>query len=141
MIGTVFEVKKEIPANLLSAGCPLGTPQDVGRLGNASINSIEVPGINTWNWSITNRFNLPRENTNLEFSAQLANPWNHPNLCGDAEHDLSAPSTVGLYTATRNDFIQPWSYGSRKITLGAESISRYPKVGVEGIGSAFNLVW
>jgi hypothetical protein len=31
--------------------------------------------------------------------------------------NLSSPSTVGLYTATREDYVQPWSYGSRKISL------------------------
>jgi hypothetical protein len=106
--------------NLLSAGCPLSTPQNVGRLGNSSPNIIEGPGTNTWNLAIVKRFALGRrERTNLEVSAQFANPWNHPTFTPTPPMNLSSSSTVGKYNATREDYIQPWSYGNRKISLYA----------------------
>ena len=104
--------------NPLSAGCPLSTPQNVGRLGNSSPNIIEGPGTNTWNLAIVKRFPLGRrEHTDLEVSAQIANPWNHPTFTPTPSMNLSSPSTVGIYNATREDYIQPWSYGNRKISL------------------------
>jgi hypothetical protein len=107
-------------ANLLSAGCPRSTPQNVGRLGNSSPNIIEGPGSNTWNLAIAKHFPLGhREHTNLEVSAQIANPWNHPTFTPSPSMNLSSPSTVGIYNATREDYIQPWSYGNRKISLNA----------------------
>ena len=106
--------------NLLSAGCPLSTPQNVGRLGNSSPNIIEGPGTNTWNLAIAKQFPLGhRDHTNLEVSAQIANPWNHPTFTPTPSMNLSSPSTVGIYNATREDYIQPWSYGNRKISLNA----------------------
>ena len=106
--------------NLLSAGCPLSTPQNVGRLGNSSPNIIEGPGTNTWNLAVGKQFPLGhREHTNLEVSAQIANPWNHPTFTPSPPVNLSSPSTVGIYNATREDYIQPWSYGNRKISLNA----------------------
>jgi hypothetical protein len=106
--------------NLLSAGCPQSTPQNVGRLGNSSPNIIEGPGTNTWNLAIVKQFPLgQREHTNLEVSAQIANPWNHPTFTPTPSMNLSSPSTVGIYNATREDYIQPWSYGNRKISLNA----------------------
>ena len=106
--------------NLLSTGCPLSTPQNVGRLGNSSPNIIEGPGTNTWNLAIEKQFPLGhRDHTNLEVSAQIANPWNHPTFTSSPSTNLSSPSTVGIYNATREDYIQPWSYGNRKISLNA----------------------
>jgi Carboxypeptidase regulatory-like domain len=103
-------------ANSLSAGCPLSTPQNVGRLGNSSPDTLLGPGINTWNWSIAKQFALPREGANLQIAAQIANPWNHTSWAPPSV-DLSSPSTLGRYTATANEYIQPFSYGFRKITL------------------------
>ena len=106
--------------NLLSAGCPQSTPQNVGRLGNSSPNIIEGPGTNTWNLAVVKQFPLGRrDHTNLEVSAQIANPWNHPTFTPTPSMNLSSPSTVGIYNATREDYIQPWSYGNRKISLNA----------------------
>jgi hypothetical protein len=104
-------------SNLLTQGCPLSTPQNVGRFGNSSPTIIEGPGINTWNLSIIKEFKLPREKTTIEFAAQLANPWNHPSWLKEPNVNLSSSAAVGRYTNTRNDFIEPFSYGSRKITL------------------------
>jgi hypothetical protein len=104
-------------SNLLAQGCPLSTPQNVGRFGNSSPTIIEGPGINTWNLSIIKEFKLPREKTSIEFAAQLANPWNHPSWEAQPNVNLSSTATVGRFTSTRNDFIQPFSYGSRKISL------------------------
>jgi hypothetical protein len=103
--------------NLLSAGCPLSTPQNVGRFGNSSPTIIRGPGINTWNLSIMKDFRLPREATNLEFVVQMANPWNHPNWEASPNVNLSSPASVGRFVGTRNDFIEPFSYGNRKISL------------------------
>jgi len=103
--------------NLLSAGCPQSTPQNVGRFGNSSPDIIQGPGINTWNLAIAKKFNLPREDTSLELSCQMANPWNHPSWEASPNVNLSSPATVGRYRDTRNDFIEPFSYGNRKIFL------------------------
>jgi hypothetical protein len=104
-------------ANLLSAGCPLSTPANVGRSGNSGQRMILGPGINVWNWSIMKQFNLSREDTNIVLAAQIANPFNHANWTPTPSMNLSSPASVGIINATRNEFIQPWSYGFRKITL------------------------
>lgn len=103
--------------NLLTAGCPLSTPQNVGRLGNSSPDIIEGPGINTWDLEVGKTFPLHREGMSLQLAAQIANPWNHPTFAPLEPVDLSSPSTVGLYSATKEDYIQPFSYGNRKISL------------------------
>jgi hypothetical protein len=103
--------------NLLTAGCPLSTPQNVGRLGNSALSIIEGPGVNTWNMAITKQFPLRRrEGTNLEFAAQMANPWNHPTVALPSVV-LSSPSSVGRFTSGLENNIQPWSYAGRKISL------------------------
>jgi hypothetical protein len=103
--------------NLLNAGCPLSTPQNVGRFGNSSPTIIQGPGINTWNLSVVKEFKLPRDGSSLEFACQMANPWNHPSWEASPNVNLSSAAAVGRYAGTRNDFIEPFSYGSRKITL------------------------
>lgn len=103
--------------NLLSAGCPQSTPQNVGRYGNSSPNIIEGPGINTWNMSIGKEFGLPREGASVDFAAWIANPWNHPTYEVEPNMNLSSPASVGRYVQTRNDFIEPFSYGNRRIAL------------------------
>ena len=47
----------------------------------------------------------------------MANPWNHPSWEASPNVNLSSAAAVGRFAATRNDFIEPFSYGSRKITL------------------------
>jgi hypothetical protein len=97
----------------------MSTPQNVGRLGNSSPNILEGPGVNTWNLAIIKEFPLRfREGATLQFSAQMANPWNHVTYSSPATN-LSSPASFGLFTATREDYIQPWSYGHRKISLEA----------------------
>src|SRR5262249_49134243 len=103
--------------NLLTAGCPLSTPQNVGRFGNMSPTIIQGPGINTWNLSVEKEIKLPREGSSIEFACQMAKPWNHPSWEASPNVNLSSAATVGRLAATRNDFIEPFSYGSRKITL------------------------
>lgn len=109
--------------NLLSAGCPLSTPENVGRFGNSSPATVEGPGINTWNLAIIKRIKLPWREMNLELAGEFANPWNHPtyerNLGSPGALNLSSDATVARIVNTRNDYIQPWSYGSRKISLRA----------------------
>jgi hypothetical protein len=104
-------------SNLLTAGCPLSTPQNVGRFGNSSPTIIQGPGINIWNLAATKRFKLPHESTNLEFSAQISNPWNHPNWEMNPNVNLSSAAAVGRFIGTRNQFIEPFAYGNRKITI------------------------
>jgi hypothetical protein len=103
--------------NLLSAGCPLSTSQNVGRFGNSSPTIIQGPGINIWNLAIMKKFLLPREGAYVQFSCQLANPWNHPNWQASPNMNLSSSAAVGKFTDTRNNFVEPFSYGSRKIFL------------------------
>ena len=103
-------------ANLLSQGCPLSTPENVGRFGNSSPAIIEGPGINTWNISLAKQFQ-PREGMKLELAAWISNPWNHPSW-SDPSMNLSSPASVGLITSTRvAGFIEPFSLGRRRISL------------------------
>jgi hypothetical protein len=103
--------------NLLTAGCPLSTPQNVGRFGNSSPSLIKGPGLNIWNLGIRKRFNLPRENMNFEFAVQLSNPWNHPNWEAQPNVNLNSAASVGRITTVREEFVSPFSYGNRDITL------------------------
>jgi hypothetical protein len=103
--------------NLLTAGCPMSTPQLVGRYGNSKPTLVVGPGINIWNLSTIKRFALPRDKTYLEFAAQLSNPWNHPNWQASPSVNLSSASTNGIISSTENQYIEPFSYGNRKITL------------------------
>ena len=104
-------------ANLLTAGCPLSTPENVGRFGNSSPSLIRAPGINIWNIGIRKRFNLPREGMNFEIAAQFSNPWNHPNWEVNPNVNLSSASSVGKIVNVGEEFISPFSYGNRDITL------------------------
>ena len=103
--------------NLLTAGCPQSTPENVGRYGNSSPNIIETPGLNIWNVSLAKNFKLWWESTNMEIAAWISNPWNHPNWANQ-DMNLSSPATVGIITATRiAGFIEPFSLGRRRISL------------------------
>ena len=102
--------------NLLSAGCPLSTPGNVGRFGNSAPALIQGPGLNITNWGIRKKVNLPREGANLDFGIMLSNPFNHPNWQINPNINLSS-STPGLVTGVGEEFISPFSLGNRDITL------------------------
>ena len=103
--------------NLLTSGCPLSTAENVGRFGNFSPSLIKGPGLNIWNLGVRKRFNLPRENMNFEVAAQFSNPWNHPNWELVPNVNLSSAAAVGKITAVGEQFVSPFSYGNRDITL------------------------
>ncbi len=103
--------------NLLTAGCPLSTPENVGRFGNSSPALIKGPGYNIWNLGIRKRFNLPRESMNFEVAAQFSNPWNHPNWEPFPNVNLSSAASVGKVVNVAEEFVSPFSYGNRDVTL------------------------
>ena len=108
-------------ANLLSAGCPQSTPQNVGRFGNSAINTIEGPGVNGWIVSVAKQFRLGSETRLLELSGNITNPFNHPNWAPPAT-DLSSPAGVALITRTSQLGIDPYSLSRRRILLQAKLI-------------------
>jgi hypothetical protein len=106
-------------ANTLSAGCPLSTPANVGRFGNSSPDLIQTPGTNSWAMDAEKEFSFLRvhqEQTRLQFAAQFANAFNHPNW-GSPGTNLSSPASVGVITGTNSLARGPWSFGRRKIAL------------------------
>jgi hypothetical protein len=73
-------------------GCPSFTTETIGtRLvcgdgspgthvqGTAARNSLENPGINNWDFSVTKATRI-NERTNLQFRAEFFNGWNHPQF-------------------------------------------------------------
>ena len=103
-------------ANLLTAGCPLSTPENVGRFGNSRPALVQGPGLNITNWGIRKTIDLPRENTNVDLGIMLSNPFNHPNWQLGPNVNLSS-SSVGQITSVGEEYISPFSLGNRDITL------------------------
>jgi hypothetical protein len=101
--------------NLLTAGCPESTPQNVGRFGDSGYNEVEGPGIIGWIWSITKEFR-PLERVGLQFTANIANPFNHPNWAPPST-DLTTASTAGRISSTDQYGIDPFSLARRRISF------------------------
>ena len=71
--------------------------------GNAARNSLENPGINNWDFSLTKSTRI-NERTNLQFRAEFFNGWNHPQF-GNAS--TSVGPNFGVISSLRE---QPRSF-------------------------------
>jgi hypothetical protein len=87
-------------------GCPDSTPlctnpANVGRFGNAGVNTLEGPDLTDFDLSQMKDFRLTERFT-LQFRATATNVFNHPNF-GVPSADISAPGSYGRITSTAFD--------------------------------------
>lgn len=107
------------PAAFKVPGCPNGTPvctnpANVGRFGNAGLNTLEGPPFRDLDFGLQKKFIL-RENTSLQFMMTMANALNHPNFKNPSAN-ISSPGTVGVISGmARGLNVEPFS---REIDFG-----------------------
>jgi hypothetical protein len=94
------------PAAFKVPGCPNATPlcsapADIGRFGNAGVNTLEGPGLTDFDLSLMKDFHLTERFT-LQFRATATNVFNHPNF-GFPASDIDSPGTYGVITSTTMD--------------------------------------
>lgn len=94
------------PAAFKVPGCadatPLCTnPANIGRFGNAGVNTLEGPGLTDFDLSLMKDFHLTEQFT-LQFRATATNVFNCPNF-GAPASDISSPGTYGVVTSTAFD--------------------------------------
>jgi Carboxypeptidase regulatory-like domain len=87
-------------------GCPnsdplCSSPADIGRFGNAGVNTLAGPGLTDFDLSLMKDFHLTERFT-LQFRATATNVFNHPNF-GLPASDISSPGTYGTITSTAFD--------------------------------------
>ena len=73
-----------------------------GRFGNAGVNILESPGLQTHNASFTKRFRLT-ERIALDYMATVSNIFNHPNFLAPASN-VSRARTGGVITSQHGRF-------------------------------------
>jgi hypothetical protein len=110
------------PAAFKIPGCPdsdpvCTNPANVGRFGNAGVNTLEGPSLKNLDFGLFKDFRL-LEGVNLGFRAVFSNVFNHPAF-GLPLADISSTSTVGSIVSTSGNYL-PGSNASRRITLGLE---------------------
>ena len=94
------------PGAFAIPGCPDATPlcqnpANIGRFGNAAVNSLVGPGLTDVDLSLMKDFQLT-ERFVLQFRATATNVFNHPNF-GIPGSDISSPGTYGVITSTAFD--------------------------------------
>jgi hypothetical protein len=94
------------PAAFKIPGCPdndtlCSNPVNVGRFGNAGVNTLEGPRLADVDLSLMKDFHL-NERFILQFRATASNVFNHPNF-GTPGSDISAPGSYGAVTSTAYD--------------------------------------
>ncbi|HUY15543.1 MAG TPA: TonB-dependent receptor [Terriglobia bacterium] len=94
------------PAAFKIPGCtnanPLcSNPANIGRFGNAGVNTLEGPGLTDFDLSLMKDFHLTERFT-MQFRATATNVFNHPNF-GMPASDISSPGTYGTVTSTAFD--------------------------------------
>ena len=94
------------PAAFKIPGCPDSTPlctnpQNVGRFGNARINSLVGPGLTDLDLSVYKDLHLG-DRALLKLNITATNALNHPNY-GLPAADLTTPGTYGVITSTAAD--------------------------------------
>jgi hypothetical protein len=94
------------PAAFKVPGCPdsdplCSNPADIGRFGNAGVNTLEGPGLTDFDLSLMKDFHMTERFT-LQFRATATNVFNHPNF-GIPGSDISSPGTYGVVTSTAFD--------------------------------------
>jgi Carboxypeptidase regulatory-like domain len=89
-------------------GCPDSDPlcrdnprQEVGRFGNAGVNTLEGPGLNVHHLSLAKQFRLT-ERLTFNFSSSISNLFNHPHFTNPSGNISS--SGVGVITGVVPDF-------------------------------------
>lgn len=91
-----FEVPGCTSANPLCSN-----PADIGRFGNAGVNTLEGPRLVDLDLSLMKDLHLT-ERFILEFRTTATNVFNHPNF-GLPASDISAPGSYGVITNTAFD--------------------------------------
>jgi hypothetical protein len=91
------------PAAFAIPGCPANNPvctnpADVGRFGNAGVNTLRGPDLMNFDFSAMKNF-LIREHIRAQFRVVATNVFNHPNFANPAAN-ISSPGTVGQITST-----------------------------------------
>ncbi|MGH9469014.1 MAG: TonB-dependent receptor [Terriglobia bacterium] len=94
------------PAAFKVPGCPNADPLcsplvNIGRFGNAGVNTLEGPGLTDFDLSLMKDFHLTERFT-LQFRATATNVFNHPNF-GAPASDISSAGTYGSITSTTFD--------------------------------------
>ena len=94
------------PAAFKIPGCPntnplCSNPANIGRFGNAGVNTLEGPGLTDFDLSLMKDFHLTERFT-MQFRATATNVFNHPNF-GIPGSDISSPGTYGVVTSTAFD--------------------------------------
>jgi hypothetical protein len=107
------------PAAFKIPGCPDGTPicsnpANVGRFGNAGVNTLEGPSLRNLDFGLFKSFQL-FEKVTLQFQSIFSNVFNHPDF-GLPSSDISSTATVGSITSTAGSYL-PGSSASRKINF------------------------
>jgi hypothetical protein len=95
------------PAAFKVPGCPdsiplCPNPANIGRFGNAGVNTLEGPSLTDFDLSLMKDFHLSERFT-LQFRATATNVFNHPNF-GLPDSDISdGPGVYGVITSTNFD--------------------------------------
>ena len=91
------------PAAFKIPGCPdafplCSAPADVGRFGNAGVNTLEAPSYIELDSSLTKEIPL-RDRLRLQLSLSMQNLLNHPNFSPPSDVNITSP-TAGNITST-----------------------------------------
>ncbi len=110
------------PAAFKIPGCPntdpvCTDPANVGRFGNAGVNTLEGPPLKNLDFGLLKDFRI-RETMSLGFRAIFSNIFNHPAF-GQPLSDISSTSTAGSITGTTGNYLSG-SNASRVINLSLE---------------------
>lgn len=107
------------PAAFKIPGCPDTTPlctnpTDVGRFGDAGVNTLVGPGMTDVDLSVFKTFRI-WENLDAKLNATATDLFNHPNF-GLPGAAITSPGTYGAITATGGDL---YGQASRFVDFGA----------------------
>jgi Carboxypeptidase regulatory-like domain len=106
------------PAAFKIPGCPdtapvCSNPADVGRFGDAGVNTLVGPGMTDVDLSVFKTFRV-WENVNAKFNATATDLFNHPNF-GLPAATITSPGTYGVITSTGGDL---YGQASRFLDFG-----------------------
>lgn len=106
------------PSAFKVPGCPdsvplCSTPADVGRFGNASVNSLVGPGLTDVDLSMYKEFHMERMTATI--NATATNVSNHPNFAVPSAN-IRSTGTYGVITSTAADL---YGQQSRFLDFGA----------------------
>lgn len=106
------------PSAFKVPGCPdttplCSTPANVGRFGNASVNSLVGPGLTDVDLSLYKDVHF-EERFVVKLNATATNVFNHPNF-GVPAANIKSTGTYGVITGTAGDL---YGQQSRYLNLG-----------------------